>query len=63
MESSQSEKILRGQTPGTFRATISLGVSVFPEHGVSGDVLLRAADRAMYAAKVAGRNRTHIFSP
>ncbi len=38
-------------------ATISLGVSVYPEHGIDIDTLIRHADAAMYQAKLAGRNR------
>jgi diguanylate cyclase (GGDEF)-like protein len=37
--------------------TASLGVAVFGEHGTSREALIEAADRAMYYAKRAGRNR------
>jgi diguanylate cyclase (GGDEF)-like protein/PAS domain S-box-containing protein len=37
--------------------TISLGVAVFPDHGSTGEVLLRAADEALYSAKAQGRDR------
>jgi diguanylate cyclase (GGDEF)-like protein len=37
--------------------TISLGISVFPEDAEDSIGLLRAADRALYSAKRAGRNR------
>jgi diguanylate cyclase (GGDEF)-like protein len=37
--------------------TISLGVAIFPQHGKTADELLQAADKAMYLAKRAGRNR------
>ena len=37
--------------------SLSCGVAAFPEHGVSADALLRAADQALYRAKEAGRNR------
>lgn len=40
--------------------TLSLGVAVLPEHGASGDALVRAADRALYAAKHAGRDRVAV---
>jgi len=36
--------------------TFSAGIAVFPEHGVSQDDLLRAADRALYRAKESGRD-------
>ena len=37
--------------------TASLGVAVLPLHAHDADGLMRAADRALYAAKRAGRNR------
>jgi diguanylate cyclase (GGDEF)-like protein len=41
-------------------ATISSGIAIFPENGGSFDLLLAAADKAMYAAKAAGRNHTMV---
>ena len=38
----------------------SIGASVFPRHGVTADVLVQEADRAMYAAKNAGRNAWRV---
>jgi len=38
--------------------TMSFGVAVHPEDGADEDELLAAADRALYAAKHAGRDRT-----
>ena len=35
----------------------SIGVAVYPDHGVDASTLSRLADEAMYAAKDAGRNR------
>jgi diguanylate cyclase (GGDEF)-like protein len=42
------------------KATLSLGVAVFPQHGTTWEQVLHAADRAMYAAKGAGKNCTCI---
>lgn len=38
------------------RTTISAGVSFYPKHGTSPQVLLKQADEALYAAKAKGRN-------
>jgi two-component system, cell cycle response regulator len=38
------------------QVTASIGVAVFPEHGMTPARLLRSADDALYAAKDAGRN-------
>jgi len=38
------------------QGTLSLGVVAFPHHGRTRDDLLRAVDKALYAAKSAGRN-------
>jgi diguanylate cyclase (GGDEF)-like protein len=40
--------------------TASLGVAALPEHAATSDDLLRAADRALYAAKAAGRDRVIV---
>ena len=39
------------------RVTISAGVATFPQDAATGDELLSSADRALYDAKRAGRNR------
>ena len=39
------------------KLTISIGVATCPDHGVARDLLLDAADKAMYRAKSEGRNR------
>ena len=36
---------------------VSFGVAVLPGNAVTGEQLVRSADRALYAAKNAGRNR------
>jgi diguanylate cyclase (GGDEF)-like protein len=40
----------------TLRATVSIGLALFPEHGATTGALMRAADAALYQAKAAGRN-------
>jgi len=43
-------------------ATASLGVALCPTHATDAEALLRAADRALYEAKRAGRNQVRIFA-
>jgi diguanylate cyclase (GGDEF)-like protein len=45
----------RNDHAGAF-VTASIGISLYPEHGVDHEALLTSADIAMYAAKKAGRN-------
>ena len=37
--------------------TLSIGISLFPDHGTNAQKLLQAADNALYRAKNSGRNR------
>lgn len=41
----------------------SMGIATFPEDGGTSDVLIRAADTAMYSAKSKGRNCYEFFTP
>lgn len=43
--------------------TASIGIAVMPEDAATGDALVRRADRALYAAKGAGRNRVATIEP
>jgi diguanylate cyclase (GGDEF)-like protein len=46
----------------SLRVTVSLGASLFPQHGEDADTLLKHADQAMYQAKKHGRNRLCLFT-
>lgn len=46
------------------QVSASLGVTFYPQtEDIDGDQLLRQADQAMYQAKLAGKNRYHLFDP
>ncbi|OAN52776.1 signal transduction protein [Paramagnetospirillum marisnigri] len=40
----------------------SIGISVYPDHGRSGDELLKHADTAMYQAKASGKGRHNFYA-
>ncbi|MCV4229948.1 sensor domain-containing diguanylate cyclase [Virgibacillus sp. LDC1] len=50
--------ILISQTPYSLTLTVSIGVSLYPEHGGNREDVFQAADMALYRAKDEGRNRT-----
>lgn len=43
--------------------SVSIGASVFPQHGRDAESLLRAADSALFRAKELGRSQVAIFTP
>ena len=45
-----------------FYATCSIGISIYPTHGTSPEVLLKNADAAMYKAKDEGRNNYKFYT-
>lgn len=45
----------------SIRMTASIGISLFPDHGIEGGQLLQQADCAMFAAKRNGKNRAVQF--
>ena len=46
-----------------FTITVSIGITLFPVDDADLDTLLRHADHSMYQAKLAGKNRYHLFNP
>lgn len=43
--------------------TVSIGVSIYPDHAARGDLLSACADQAMYQAKRLGGNCVQVYSP
>ena len=43
--------------------SVSVGVCIFPDHGQDAEVLLRAADSALFRAKELGRSQLAVFTP
>lgn len=43
--------------------TVSIGISLYPQHARTVEALLKCADSAMYKAKAAGRNTYRLFEP
>jgi diguanylate cyclase (GGDEF)-like protein len=43
--------------------SISVGASLYPDHGSDAESLLRAADAALFRAKALGRSQLTVFSP
>ena len=54
LQGKELEISLNGQFLGS--VTFSVGIACFPDHGATGEQLLRAADLALYRAKAAGRD-------
>lgn len=45
-----------------YKVSTSVGIAIFPQHGLTVNELLANADLAMYQAKASGRGQYHIFS-
>jgi diguanylate cyclase (GGDEF)-like protein len=65
-EGYQLAERLRAEVRATFsrqqeKMTVSCGVAGFPVHGITTGELLHSADRALYEAKEAGRDRSVLF--
>lgn len=48
---------------GICRVGASIGIAMIPEHGQDTESVLANADRAMYQAKLLGRNQIHAYAP
>ena len=55
-----SDLVINQQGNSIGHLTGSFGIAVFPKHGITGDVLLKIADEALYRAKQAGRDRVIV---
>jgi diguanylate cyclase (GGDEF)-like protein len=59
----QAMEIPLGLDDGSeLQATVSVGISFFPDDANEGELLLRHADEAMYGAKSLGRNNYQIYA-
>ncbi|WP_240009697.1 EAL and GGDEF domain-containing protein [Marinomonas algicola] len=52
---------LPGQTSVHLKTSISIGASVYPEHGTDHINLFKNADAALYKAKFLGKNRVQLY--
>ncbi len=43
------------------RLTVSIGISIFPADGKDAKALIRSTDKALYRAKMAGKDRTVVY--
>ncbi len=47
----------------SYKTSVSIGAALYPEHGKSAALLYERADKALYAAKRAGKNGCAVFDP
>ena len=59
MDAMTAEFVVQGHS---LSITCSLGISIFPEHGMDVETLVKNADAAMYSAKENGRNNFQFFA-
>jgi diguanylate cyclase (GGDEF)-like protein/PAS domain S-box-containing protein len=59
MDAMTAEFVVQGHS---LNVSCSIGISIFPEHGVDSETLIKNADTAMYCAKDSGRNNFRFFA-
>lgn len=59
----EDEEFWAATVPEPLRATVSIGVAAFPNHGDDPDAVLHAADLAAYWVKLNGRNGVRLAGP
>ena len=59
MDAMTGEFVVQGHS---FSVSCSIGLSIFPEHGLDAETLIKNADAAMYCAKDNGRNNFRFFT-
>jgi len=59
MQAMTAECVVQGHS---LSINCSVGISMFPEHGTDGEILIKNADAAMYSAKESGRNNFRFFT-
>ncbi len=59
MNEMTAEFIIQGHS---LNVNCSIGISMFPEHGMDCETLIKNADAAMYSAKEGGRNNFRFFA-
>ena len=57
------EELRSGRAAGTRSVTASIGLKTLDRRTIDEDSAFVAADRAMYEAKAAGRNRVDVARP
>jgi diguanylate cyclase (GGDEF)-like protein len=59
MDAITAQFVIQGRS---FNVSCSVGISIFPDHGVDAETLIKNADAAMYCAKESGRNGFRFFT-
>jgi EAL domain-containing protein (putative c-di-GMP-specific phosphodiesterase class I) len=59
LDAMTSEFVIQGRS---LSVRCSLGISIFPDHGLDAESLIKNADAAMYSAKEGGRNKFSFFT-